>query len=76
MHKEISITDFKARCLEIIREVQEEGASYTITKHRKAVAELHKSGNDDINDTILRNTVIEEGDIISPTSESWDALID
>jgi prevent-host-death family protein len=37
---DISVTDFKHRCLEIIRRVEKTGRSITITRRGKAVARL------------------------------------
>ena len=37
---DISVTEFKQRCLEIIRRVEATGKPVTITRHGKAVAQL------------------------------------
>lgn len=37
---DISITEFKHRCLEIIRELEKSGRPVTITRHGKTVARL------------------------------------
>lgn len=37
---DISITEFKHRCLEIIRELEKTGRPVTITRHGKTVARL------------------------------------
>ena len=37
---DISVTEFKQRCLEIIRRVEETGQSVTLTRRGKAVARL------------------------------------
>ena len=37
---DISITEFKHRCLEIIREIEKSGRPVTITRHGKSVARL------------------------------------
>lgn len=38
---DISVTEFKQRCLEIIRGVEENGRSVSITRRGKVVARLH-----------------------------------
>lgn len=40
---DISITEFKHRCLEIIRRVEETGKPVAITRRGKVVARLHPS---------------------------------
>lgn len=37
---DISVTEFKQRCLELIRQVEETGKPVTITRRGKAVAQL------------------------------------
>lgn len=39
-HMDISITEFKQRCLEIIREIEKSGRPVTITRRGKTVARL------------------------------------
>ncbi|MBL8200130.1 MAG: type II toxin-antitoxin system Phd/YefM family antitoxin [Chromatiales bacterium] len=40
---DISITEFKQRCLEIVRRVEKTGKPVTIRRHGKAVAQLEPS---------------------------------
>jgi prevent-host-death family protein len=40
---DISVTDFKHRCLEIVRRVEKTGKPVTITRRGKAVAQLEPS---------------------------------
>ena len=42
-HMDISVTEFKHRCLEIIRRVEETGRAVAITRRGKVVARLHPS---------------------------------
>lgn len=37
----ISVTEFKARCLEILREIEEKGTSVTLVRHKKTVAVIY-----------------------------------
>jgi prevent-host-death family protein len=73
MQKTISITEFKARCLEIIREVQEDAVSYTITKHDKVVAEVRKPVTGASGENPLKNSILFEDDLTRPLNESWEA---
>ena len=41
---DISVTDFKARCLELIRKVEESGESVTIHRRGRSVARLEPAG--------------------------------
>ena len=43
---DISVTEFKQRCLEIVRRVEKTGKSVTITRRGKAVACLEPSARD------------------------------
>ena len=43
---DISVTDFKAHCLDLIRKV-EAGATVTIKRHGKTVARLEAAGSSD-----------------------------
>ena len=40
---DISITEFKHRCLEIVRRVEESGEGVSITRHGRVVAQLEPS---------------------------------
>ena len=77
--KEISVTEFKAHCTQIIREVAD--MPYTVTKRGKPIAMItpikEKDGKKPktIEEFMgcMRGSVIEYGDIISPIDEEWDA---
>lgn len=70
MKKTIRITEFKARCLEIIREVQEDAVSYTVTKHDKVVAEVGKPKDDLSGKNPLKDSILHEDDLVSPIDET------
>lgn len=40
VHMDISVTEFKQRCLEIIRRVEETGTPVTLTRRGRAVARI------------------------------------
>lgn len=45
---DISITEFKQRCLEIVRRVEKSGKAVTIRRRGKAVAKLEPSPTDGV----------------------------
>jgi len=77
--KEISVTELKAHCTQVIREVAD--TPYTITKRGKPVAIITpiKDEGDKRPKTIdefmgsLRGCSVEVGDIVAPIDEEWDA---
>lgn len=77
--KEISITELKAHCTQVIREVAD--TPYTITKRGKPVAVITPIKDPDkkrpktLDEFMgsLRGSVVRYGDIISPIDEEWDA---
>ncbi|HLY01284.1 MAG TPA: type II toxin-antitoxin system Phd/YefM family antitoxin [Candidatus Cybelea sp.] len=71
--REIGAADFKARCLEIIDEVERLGTEVVITRHRKPVARLVpvQDGSTSFCGS-LRGMILEEGDLISPIDVSWE----
>lgn len=46
LHMAITVTEFKHRCLEIIRTVEKTGRSVAITRRGRVVARLEPSTND------------------------------
>lgn len=72
MKKTISITEFKARCLEIIREVQDEAVTYSVTKHDKVVAEVQKPVTEPSETHPLKGSILFEDDLTQPVDESWE----
>lgn len=70
--RQIGAAEFKARCLELMDEVERLGIEIVITKHRKAVARLVPAraergkfcGS-------LRGMIIGKADLMSPLDEVW-----
>jgi len=70
--REIGAAEFKARCLEIMDEVERLGTEITITKHRRPVARLVPvtsqrgpfCGS-------LRGVVLSERDLVAPIDVPW-----
>jgi prevent-host-death family protein len=70
----IPATVFKARCLELIEQVRQSNQSVVITRHGEPVAVLapYKAGAQRLLG-YLSGSVLEAGDLVSPTGESWNA---
>lgn len=72
--REIAASDFKARCLEIMDEVERTGAEVVITKHRRPVARLVRARQDvSLFCGSLKGAIAYEGDITSPVDVEWSA---
>ena len=72
--KIIQAGEFKAKCLQLMDEVNEKHVSFTITKHGKPVAKLvplDKASKSAFG--CLKNTVSIQEDIIGPIDIEWDA---
>lgn len=72
--REIGAADFKARCLELMDEVERTGAEIVITKHRRPVARLvppHKASGRFCG--ALADAIVELRDITSPIEAVWQA---
>ena len=69
----ISVTEFKARCLEILREVHDDQVQYMVTKHNKTIAQVEPPQKEDIGENPLKNSVLFEDDIVGPVGDEWEA---
>lgn len=79
--KEIAISDFKARCLAVLDQVQKTKKPIRVTRFGKPVAEvIPPSPNAATSDWIgsMRDTMEIVGDIVSPADEEkdWEVLRD
>ena len=75
MARTIKASEFKAKCLALVNEVQRTGQSMVITKNGKPVAELvpHRPRKRNACG-ILKDRLFITGDIISPIDVEWNAL--
>jgi prevent-host-death family protein len=75
MSRMIKASEFKAKCLAIMDEVERTGQAVVITKNGKPVAELvpHRASRPKALG-LLKDTLFITGDIISPIDVEWDAL--
>ncbi|MEO6990588.1 MAG: type II toxin-antitoxin system Phd/YefM family antitoxin [Candidatus Baltobacteraceae bacterium] len=71
--REIGAAAFKARCLEIMDEVDRSGIEVVITKHRRPVARLVPVRGETTRFCgALRGMVVRQGDLIAPDDATWD----
>lgn len=71
---DVPATEFKAKCLAYLDQVEQTHASITLTKHGRAVAKLVPI--DDAEPVVLgrlAGTVQIQGDIVGPLGEHWEA---
>lgn len=72
--REIGATDFKARCLELMDEVERLGIEIVITKHRKPVARLVPARPVSAGFVgSMKGMAKILGDIVSPIDVEWEA---
>jgi prevent-host-death family protein len=74
--KRIGAGEFKARCLELMNEVRDQGGEYVITKRGEPVAKLVPVQQPKRPKLFgsMKGTVKTLGDIVSPLDEPWEAL--
>ena len=76
--KEVSVSKFKATCLELLRDVAENGEPILVTKRGEPIAEVrppHPKGPNSLHGCMKgRGKIL--GDITSPAipAEKWDVL--
>jgi prevent-host-death family protein len=75
MSRMIKASEFKAKCLALMDEVERTGQPVVITKNGKPVAELvpHRASRPKALG-LLKDSLFITGDIISPIDVEWDAL--
>lgn len=77
MHKStfsIQAGEFKAKCLQLMDDVDEKHISITITKHGKPVAQLVPIDTTPVSAFgCLKDTVAVQSDILKPIDVEWEA---
>jgi antitoxin (DNA-binding transcriptional repressor) of toxin-antitoxin stability system len=74
MSTKIAISQFKAHCLEIIKEIQISGQSVVITKRDKAIATVLPMDTKKVSlFGMLKNKADIKADILEPIDEKWNA---
>ncbi len=72
--KEVKVSEFKARCLQIMDEVAETREPVVITKHGKPLCQLTPyRPKPPTLFAVSKETLIIQGDIISPIDVEWEA---
>ena len=71
--RQIAASEFKARCLEIMDDVERSGKEVVITKHRRPVAKLVPMEPKQGFVGSMKGMVRWYGDIISPIDVEWTA---
>jgi prevent-host-death family protein len=72
--RQISATEFKAKCLSLLDEVAASGQPLVVTKRGKPVARVTKAGREARPFMGgMRGRAVEVGDIVYNTSGEWEA---
>jgi prevent-host-death family protein len=75
MVRQISASQFKARCLGLMDDVARSGETLIITKNGQPVAELHPCRGVRRTDPFgLHLSTRLDGDVVAPLDEPWDVL--
>ena len=70
----LSVSEFKAKCLSVLQDVNKQKKRVIITKRGKPIAEVIPHESED-KEVPLEDTVVFIGDIISPVAEEdWEVL--
>ncbi len=70
----IAAGEFKAKCLQLMDQVNETHVSIIITKHGVPIAKLVPIEEESVRlFGLQKNSVVIKSDIISPIEEDWDA---
>lgn len=77
MHQDfsrIAAGEFKAKCLQLMDQVNETHVPIIITKHGVPIAKLVPIEEESVRlFGLQKDSVVIKGDIISPIGEDWDA---
>jgi prevent-host-death family protein len=74
MSQMIKASEFKAKCLAILDEVERTRQPVVITKHGKPIAKVMPHTEQRNARGILKDELFIVGDIISPIDVEWEAL--
>lgn len=70
----VSVSNFKAHCLEYVEHANQDRAEYIVTKRNKPVARLIPIKENTFRYGKMKGTGAIIGDIMSPIDAEWDAL--
>lgn len=68
----VSAAEFKARCLELLKDVQRRHAPLVVTKHGKPIVRI-VAYEETVPETFgaLRGSVTYHGDLVAPDRKTW-----
>lgn len=76
--KTVSASEFKATCLELLRNVEESGEPIVITKHGRPIAEVRAPQAERARSPFgcMMGRTKLQGDVLSPavSADAWDVL--
>ena len=76
--KQVSVSEFKATCLELLRNVEETGESVLVTKHGRPIAEVRAPRLKRTRSAFgcMKDRTRILGDVTEPAvpAEEWEAL--
>jgi prevent-host-death family protein len=74
----VAAADFKATCLKLMDQVEQEGGEIVITKRGRPVAKLvpYKKEKPESGFGCMKGTIKILGDIVAPLDEPWEVLED
>ena len=71
---QVSKSEFKAKALELFRQIESSGESVVVTDHGKPVVEVRPYRGADRNPfEILRGSVLRYDDLMAPVDVAWEA---
>lgn len=65
---------FKVHCLALLDKVAQKGEMLIVTKHGKPVARILPVEKQKDVENPLKHSIVFEGDLLSPISETWEVL--
>ena len=71
--KEISASQFKARCLALLDEVEQTGVPYVVTKRGRPIARLVALESAPVASLLGSVSWSHDDDLVGPVGEPWDA---
>ena len=76
-HQVIAVTEFKAKCLALLDQLEEEGGEITVTKRGRPVATVQPAKRKPFKSSLgkLKGKIHPKGDIVNfETTRLWNAL--
>jgi prevent-host-death family protein len=71
--KVVTATHFKAHCLRLLEDVRRTRRPLVVTRHGKPVAEIGPPSSRDTSVNALKGSILQQEDLLSPVSGTWDS---